>query len=102
MKKDFRSAFWYGYSCWEEIRECFDDLDSDKQGFCLKLLYQTGLTMSESLIESKKHEEAAIYLKKIKENFYDISTFEDYPSSTRKISSFYMKKTEKEYFKVIQ
>ena len=97
LKQDYSSSFWFGYNCWEEIRECFDDLEETKQAFCLKLLYQTSITMTQSLIKSSKREEAFIYLDKIQSNFRDISNHSEYSDATKKISIFYKKKIEQEY-----
>ena len=102
LKKDYNSSCWFGYNCWEQIRDCFDDLEDTQQAFCLKLLYQTSLTMVQSLLESGKDQEALIYLDKIKNNFYDISEFGQYSGATRKISTFYMKKVDQEHNKLLK
>ena len=96
LKEDFRSVILFSHSCWEEIRACFDDLDQQKQSFCLDLLYKTSLLMFKSLRMSNKHDEASIYISKIKQNFRDISRIYDYPIETRESSKFYLKKIHNE------
>ena len=53
--------------------------------------------MTQSLIKSKKNEEAFIYLDKIQSNFRDISEHSEYSDATKRISIFYKKKIEQEY-----